>query len=79
MICRETEQRSTLGSSAARSKFLPFDLPLSYLTPFKNDIPIAYMIYSMMLVFVVYCSYMRLRCLDVGINMAEHSDTTSVP
>lgn len=79
MICRDTEQRSALGGSAARSKFLPFDMPLSYLTPFKNGIPIAYMIYSMMLVFVAYCSYMRPRCLDVGINIAQHSYTTAVP
>ena len=77
MICRDTEQ-TILGGSAARSKFLPFDMPLSYLTPFKNGIPIAYMTHSVMLVFVVYCSYMRPRCLDVGINIAEHSFTTAV-
>lgn len=49
MIRGDTEQRSTLGDSAAKSNFLPFDMLLSYLNTFKNGIPIAYMIYSMIL------------------------------
>lgn len=67
------------GAGQRGLNFFPLDMPLSYLTPFKNGIPIAYMIYSMTLVFTVYCCYMRPRCLDVGINIVELSYTTAVP